>query len=254
MRSIILALLTCVALPLLAADTRTVAFGGVEVDFTLEDPPQPSWRSNAAGGSTSKSKQVNQQWGVVTVEFYPGVGDAAGKKENSWRKGEISSLRSGWIDDVSLQVRVIFPTDASGGRDKTVYGMFVGRTSFWSIPLDAQRHVAIMLVPSQLIERYITLRAGGRTERQASRSDFVVEALFLNRAGKIIGAGYYGVRASRGQNDEAAFNELAASVPAAYTIDGAVLSRDKTPWFLYNFEQYDLIKTDVTESMPHGKR
>lgn len=254
MKSIILALLACVALPLLAADTRTVAFGGVKVDFTLEDPPQPSWRSNAAGGSTSKSKQVNQQWGVVTVEFYPGVGDAAGKKENSWRKGEISSLRSGWIDDVSLQVRVIFPTDASGGRDKTVYGMFVGRTSFWSISLDAQRHVAIMLVPSQLIERYITLRAGGRTERQASRSDFVVEALFLNRAGKIIGAGYYGVKAGRGQDDEAAFNELAASVTAADTIDGAVLSRDKTPWFLYNFEQYDLIKTDVTESMPHGKR
>ena len=255
MRSLLILAMSALMLPVFAAGRMVPAVGGVKVDFALENPPRLNWKSQQSTVQ-SKTQPVNRLWGVITVDFYPGEADADKHKTgvNIWDKGEIRLRKAGWLQDVSLRVRVLFPTDESDGKSKVRYGLFTGSTLLWWIPLDNSKHVAKMLIPSQLIERYITLRGSSANERQARKDDFIIEAAFVNRDGRIIGVGYRGVRVSKGETEETAFARLMEKAVPESTVEGAVLPRDKTPWYLYDFDQYDLIKPDVTESVPHGKR
>jgi len=202
-----------------------------------------------------KTKLVNDRWLAIEVYFTPGFATTSNVRKDGGAKS--LKLRTGvWADNVKMRVRVLYPLEYQGDKDKRIYGVFSGTTVFWSLPLDGKERVAIMMVPPHLLDRYLPLRSAmpGAKEVSAGKSEYIVEAAFFDAKGNELGYGYHNLPfGSKGYKDLVdAFDAVCGKAPKASVIEGAVWSRDKTPWGVLDFCEYDLIRPEWART-PSGK-
>lgn len=174
---------------------------------------------NFTGGAMSNN--LRNRWAVFVIDYYP----------------KIEKNRRAWIDDVNLTLTVVF-TAQSGGRKLAC--VMNGVTRFMTVPIDGRRHTATMMIPPQLLDRYLPATGSGSS---VSSSTFLAEATFTDRNGTVIGRGFYGLRGANEQQLAAEFAK-SASVSGALKIDGGILPRSSTPWRMIRPDDYDLIKPD----------
>ena len=242
---VLLLILSGVALMLYG---REPSFGDIKVKLSFEHAP--TYRTRTGGVINGSSLFDNEQYLAVEAIYNPGV-----VTENVVnRKGkQISSPQAAsnaWLDGVEMKVLVAYPEVTGRTRKETVYGLFSGKTTFWSIRLDGKKHTATMFVPPQLLARYTNIRARSprksdgkipRSSYRLSTRDFFVEVIFTTRDGKELGRGYCHVDAARTVNEkDAVFRHLESRL-GSRIVEGAVLSRDLSPWALINPERYDFI-------------
>ncbi len=224
----------------LRAATEDVQIGKIKVTPSLDNTPAVNCKSTYS--SYGRTSLTNKRWLVVQVEFTPGISST----ENVRRDGGSRNPRratGAWADDVKLVVRVLYPAVIGSGRRATAYGLFSGSTLFWSLPLDGKQHSTAMMVPPQLLDRYMALRStAGGSELSAAKSDFMIEAAFYDRNGREIGYGYYNVRKDGAGDLPDYFNQLCEKVPRRYLVPDSVFSKDRTPWGVLDFDEYDLVK------------
>ena len=174
---------------------------------------------NFAGGAMSNN--LRNRWAVFVIDYYP----------------KIEKNRRAWIDDVDLTLTVVF-TAQSGGRKLPC--VMRGVTRFATVPIDGRRHTATMMIPPQLLDRYLAATGSGSS---VNSNTFIAEATFTDRNGTVIGRGFYGLRGSNEQQLAAEFAKY-ATASNAMSVEGGILSRDKSPWKIIRPDDYDLIKTD----------
>ncbi len=174
---------------------------------------------NFTGGAMSNN--LKNRWAVFVIDYYP----------------KIEKNRRAWIDDVNLTLTAVF-TAQSGGRKLTC--VMNGVTRFMTVPIDGRRHTATMMIPPQLLDRYLPATGSGSS---VSSNTFLAEATFTDRNGTVIGRGFYGLRGANEQQLAAEFEKY-ASVSGALKIDGGILPRSSTPWRMIRPDDYDLIKPD----------
>lgn len=211
----------------LAAAEREVAFSRIGVSVNMEKTPYVEYKGTKIDSYKTHSK--NTHWAVIVVDYYPGM-VRAGKADSKIAK----SVRGGWIDDVTCEVSVEMPMD---GSDKKSTGLLTGKCTLWSVALDGKIHTLLMLIPPQILDRYMPLR--GASEFVAKASDFRVQVVFRDSNGSVLGEGYCNLNVKDDQG-AAYFDKLRNGV----VIKDAVLPRNKTPWAFHCFDRYDLLKSE----------
>lgn len=191
-------------------------FTKIKVYLNTSNPPSPP-TSNSTSSTTSSWRN---KWLIFSIEYTP----VAPEKQ-----------RHAWIDDVSLDIRAIF-NGQSEGRAQAV--LFAGRSPFWTVPLDSRKHIATMMVPPQLLDRY--LPSSGTSSTVSTGSTFTVEVTFRDRAGTVLGVGYSGQRGWPDDKYAGYFSKLNAGT--VMTVPGSILPRDRTPWAFQNIDDFDLLK------------
>ena len=137
-----------------------------------------------------------------------------------------------WIDDVTMETELVMPVVY---KAKNVTALLRGKTVFWSIPLDGKVHNAIGCVPPQVIARFA--RKGNKIET----SKMIARVTFYSSGRKILLRTY----SSSSSRVRSYFDKLGGAVSSGVlTVDDIVMPRNKTPWGVFNFELYDLIKPD----------
>lgn len=195
-----------------AAPTKTV-FNRVKVELRQESSPEPNLKTTGTTGG--RLRTINPHWLLIKVDYTPG-------QENS--------VRPMWCDNVELVVRVVCP-----GPGSKEYTAFTGVTKLWSVRLDGRTHTALMAIPPQLLDRYVSAAPGLSGNGTAiTKSQVRVEALFRDSTGMLLGRGYYG-----GGADD--FNRVFRAA-GKRVVEGAVLPRDQTPWHYQPLSYYDLIR------------
>lgn len=195
-------------------------FTKIKISLSTSNPPStPSSNSTPYSSSAWRNK-----WLIIAVEFYPVMPD----KE-----------RHNWLDDSTMTLRAIF-TGQSDGRAQAI--LFTGRSTFWTIPMDNRKHIATMMVPPHLLDRYLPSSGSAST---VSSSTFVIEAVFRDRAGTVLGTGYFGQRGWPDDKYAEYFAKL--NTGSVLTVPGAILPRDKTPWAFNDFDNFDLLRPDGGE-------
>ncbi len=208
-----------------AAPNDVEVFSGVTVSLRLERTPELEYKYIGSNSYGSKGKLQNRNWAVIIVEFTPGYLPAKKKNTNAVAKGYPGS----WLDDVTLDVAVEIPWD------KNQTGMMTGECKFISIPMDGEKHVALMLIPPRMLERYMPMK--GKKEYVAKNSDFKVQAIF-RKGGKELGSGYFNMKSKNADDNAEYFDRLATK---GNVVKNAVLPRNKTPWHLHMYDNYDLL-------------
>ena len=204
-----------------AQDARAAAVEELftKVKVTLNTSNPPSFR-NTSNSTPSTSSSWRNKWLVISVEFTPVMPQRQ---------------RHFWIDDVTMNIRAVFNCQ-SDGRAQPI--LFTGTSEFWTIPLDNRKHIATMFVPPQILDRY--LPSTGSASVVSTSGTFVMEVLFKDRAGTVIGTGYYGQRGMSDKDYAEYFSKLNAG--AALTIPGAILPRNLTPWAYLDIDDFDFLK------------
>ena len=205
-------LLAFVATAVCAAPTKTV-FNRVKVELRQESSPEPNLKTTGTTGG--RLKTINTHWLLIRVDYIPG-------QENS--------TRPAWCDNVELVVRVVCP-----GPGSKEYTAFTGVTKLWAVRLDGRTHTALMAIPPQLLDRYVSAAPGlSGLGTSVTNSQVRVEAIFRDSAGMLLGRGYCG-------GDAADFNRVFRAA-GKRVVEGAVLPRDQTPWHYQPQSYYDLIR------------
>ena len=217
----IAAALTASAL-LFGAPARSV-FSRVKVDVKLEKPPIPSVSNTP---HPAPRVVADSQWLVVRVTFHPQLPRDDGPNYNTF------------IDDVKMSVQALFPLSRSSSND---FGLFKGEQTLWTVCCDGKTHTAMMLIPPQLMQRYLYLAENYSGVRVPTRGSMRVEVVFTDRAGQELGRGYYGVPGNAARQEES-FTRMAKRVPSQCVIDGAWWEREATPWRCMPPDQFDLVK------------
>jgi hypothetical protein len=137
-----------------------------------------------------------------------------------------------WVDDVTMETELVMPVVY---KSKNVTALLKGKTVFWSIPLDGKSHNAIGCVPPQAIARF------ARKGNKIDTSKMIARVTFYSSSRKIL-LQIYSSSSSRVRNY---FSKLGGAVSSGVlTVDDIIMPRNKTPWGVFNFELYDLIKPD----------
>lgn len=192
-----------------------------KVKISLSSINPPNFRNTSSNGTPSTSASWRNKWLVITVDYTP----VAPK-----------SMRNAWINDVDMTVRAVF-NGQSDEKSRAFY--FSGVSRFWTVPLNGRKHIATMMIPPQLLDRY--LPSSGSASTVNTGSTFTIEVLFQDRAGTVIGRGYYG---KRGLSDAECADYFAKLNGGVVTeISGAILPRNETPWAFLNIDEYDLLKS-----------
>ena len=122
---------------LLSAAAERSVFSRVKVDVSLEKSPVPS----VSGTPRSAQRVVSDpQWLVLRVTFHPQLSRESGPNYNTY------------IDGVKMSVQALFPLSRSASD---MYGMFKGEQTLWTVCCDGKSHTAMMLIPPQLLQRYV---------------------------------------------------------------------------------------------------
>ena len=245
MRKRVLALLAFAAAALVAADTPS--FGDVKVKLSFEHAP--TYRTRTGGVINGGGLFDNEQYLAVEAEFSPGIVKKLAKSRN--RSSSAVQAKNGeWLDGVKMIVLVAYPEIAGRTRKETIYGLFAGTTTFWSIPLDGKKHYATMFVPPHLLARYTNIRAkspkkndGKQTKSnyRLSARDFFAEVVFTTPSGLELGRGYCNVDGARSINEKDAYFRRLENQVGKRKINDAVFPRNRSPWSLINPERFDLI-------------
>ena len=155
-----------------------------------------------------------------------------------------------------LSVRVLMSTGVRR-NGKPVYVMFSGSCTYWTVRMDGKDHVAVMFVPAIMLDRYTigyswrpsAVRSnrsaridGVRASGKVTARDFVIEAVFTSK-GQELGRAYYntGVKGKLAAQSRA-FNALVATVSVERSVPGGVISREKSPWALYESGNFEVEK------------
>ena len=190
-----------------------------KVKINLSSSNAPSVRNTSNSTSSGKASWRNK-WLIITVGY-----TAVAPR----------TMRNAWINDVEMRVRAVFNGQSDG---KTQAFFFSGSSFFWTIPLDGRKHVATMMVPPALLDRYLPSSGSANTVNLGST--FTIEVLFLDREGTVIGHGYYGERNLPDEEFADYFAKLSGNV--ATEIPGAILPRNETPWAYMDIDDFDLLK------------
>lgn len=165
-----------------------------------------------------------QRWLGVAVDYRtPAI--KAGNSGNKYR----------WLDDVTMEVDVLFPAMI---QNKQIMAHAKGSVDFWSIELDGRKHYALMLLQPQILARYGLNRAY-KTE------DFIaMVALFRGR--KMIFKAYTSHRKLSTAQIMRIFARYSGKLKRANYLElgKVILARDKTPWAFVQYNKYDMIKLD----------
>ncbi|MBS1368597.1 MAG: hypothetical protein HPZ91_01460 [Lentisphaeria bacterium] len=204
-------------------------FTKVKINLSSSNPPNIRNTSNT---TPSASTSWRNKWLIISVDYTP----VAPQK-----------MRSAWIDDASMSVRAVFNGQSDG---KTQAFLFSGKSMFRAVPLDNRKHIVTMMIPPQLLDRY--LPSSGSASTVNLGSTFTIEVLFQDRAGTVIGRGYYGQRGWSDLKYADYFTKLNAG--AAVEIPGSILPRNETPWAFMDIDDYDLLKSGGASQPGQGGR
>ncbi len=116
--------------------------------------------------------------------------------------------------------------------------VFSGKTEFETIPLNGRKHVALMFIPPQLLDRYMPESGVGSS---ATPSTFSARAVFTDRSNTIQGIGYCNVKGASPNAQHQEFARMLAVKPSIVR-DGVILSKNESPWQWTEFSDYDYIK------------
>lgn len=167
---------------------------------------------------SATNKAGTPGWLLVRVKFSPAM-----KKEGN---------KTAWIDDVTMETEVVLPGSYQG---KEVTVLLRGKTVFWSIPMDGKSHQAMGCIPFPVISRFA--RKGGKIEL----SKMIVRVKF-SKGGKTF-ISIYNSSGSR-VRDYFSTKVDGAISSGLLRVEDIVMPRNKTPWGVFNFDLYDLIKPD----------
>ena len=231
------------------------SFGEVKLKLYFENAPV--FRNNKSGALSGGGILDNEQYLVVEAKFRPGAADEASIEKA--RKNKISPATKAWhgmwVDNVRMNVLVAYPEVIGKSRKETLYGLFSGATTFWSVSLDGKEHIATMFIPPHLIARYagfsrrIAKKSDNRGTQQKAASrlsanDFFAEVVFTTSKGLELGRAYCHVDGMRTNADGDLYFRRVEKRVGSRMIRGAILSRSRSPWALINPERFDLIRTD----------
>jgi len=240
------ALTFAVLCPLLAAAAPAgIQFGSIKLRVTFEQTPVVTRSGGGAGGYSSGGVNfVNKRWLAVSVSFLPGIASKGGSSKNGDNVKGIQSVPGRWLDDVTMRVLVAFPVEHQR-KTSGVYGLFEGKTVFWSVRLDGKRHLAQMFIPPQLLDRYAasTGGAGGR-DLALAHTDYRVMVEFTDGEGNLLGRSF---SASGKTPLTAAFFNSIKSAPGAIVVKDGILPRSRTPWAIHVPATFDYIRDDSTD-------
>lgn len=209
-----------------AAGAENLIGERLDVDLQLVEVPQMDYKRGA--GFMPRVDSVNR-WLMIKVWFTVKRDSALPVAPSGAQQ---KMFFGGAVDDVELQIRVVMDTHFK--RDQNIiYCQYSGRTEFYSVRCDGKKHLAVMFVPSKLIDRF-SLGTDGQI-RKVSKKDFKAEAV-MSKAGQVLARGYCNVPGSR------AFEKICLGVPENLKIDGGVFPRSRTPWALIAFDSFDLEK------------
>ena len=198
--------------------------GRVEVSLKLINPPEIEYRR--VGEISPKVQSVNR-WLMVKSEFTVKREQAVPK----YRGGNM--VFAGFADNVIMSVRVLFDTGFKIG-DRGVYCLYTGSTEFYALQCDGKKHLAVMFIPAKLLDRYSRNKDG--SVRRAGEKEFKAEVVF-SRAGKVLDRAYCNI-----SGGSRAFEEECRSVPENLRVVGGVFPRSRTPWALFDADNFDLEK------------
>ena len=112
-------------------------FTKVKVELRQESPPEPNLK--ASGSYGNRQRLINAHWLVFRIEYSPSS----------------PSSHNAWCDDVDMAVRAVIP-----GPGSKEYTAFTGVTRLWTVRLDGRVHTAVMAIPPQLLDRYVSAAPG----------------------------------------------------------------------------------------------
>ena len=247
------------AIVIAASEKEEPVFSDIKLELSFEKAP----RFRTAVNETGNNKFLDsEEYLVVKATYIPGVRKkpiGTTKTPQVWLRnnkkimlGKLEAKR--WLDNVRMDVLVAYPDQLSRkGKRQTTYGLFEGKTNFWSIPIDGKKHTATMFVPPHLLARYINQPVENQRQQRMhyrySPKDFFVEVIFRTANGEILGARYYNNPYSASMPSdqvqlecEKFFRKIEDSATRDKSIvRNAVLPRNRSPWAFINPECYDLI-------------
>jgi hypothetical protein len=198
----------------------------VDVDLVLTVLPRFEYRGGETKFSTKSTAE--NHWLMVKVEYSvdrdvstPVVRGSGGRKK---------VLSAGIADGIIMETRVLLDTKLRVDKE-AVYCMFTGRTEFFPIRRDGNKHLALMFVPAKTIDCFSRSMSGSQV-RRAALKDFKAEVVFSS-AGAVIARGYCNVSGRR------EFEEICRGVPDELQIVGGVLPRSRTPWVVIEPDVFD---------------
>ena len=158
-------------------------------------------------------------WLLVRVKFSP-----ANKKRGN---------KTLWLDDVTMKTELVLP---GSYETKDVTVLLKGETIYWSIPMDGKAHQAMGCIPPQVIARFA--RRGNKIEI----SKMIARVTFYNKSRKMIMRLY----SSSGSRVRDYFtNKVDGAISSGLLeVNDIIMPRNKTPWGVFNFDLYDVIKPD----------
>ena len=209
----------------LSAGNTTVS--GVDIDVVLSEAPVVEYRS---GKEISLKKVSENRWLMIKIGFsMKNAGVEAKPQLKRGIRGYTLSM-GGFVDDLQLDIRVLQNTGMAVSG-KPLWGMFTGRTRFYTIRMDGKQHLALMFVPGKLIDRFSCSAVGGI--RKVSKDDFRVEVI-LSAGGRELYRKYRGVSGIK------EFEELCKMVPENMVMTDGVFPRSRTPWAYLGSDNLDL--------------
>ncbi len=204
-------------------------------DIRMEYRVTPIPKYLNLNSSTKVSHKTN--WLTVSCSFIPeAIPDGAEQ----------------WYDDVTMEGVVVITRGVS--PKETSYAVLLGETRFFTIPADGKKHYGVLFVPPQIIARYCgTLSGNGRSIRMARMS-------FYGPGRVLLGEAYWasdtsGKKGKVVNSDDKQYRQIVARMKEfeknysnVIRLRGALYSKEKTPWALFDFDFYDLIYDHVLQS------
>ncbi|OGV49583.1 MAG: hypothetical protein A2X49_06370 [Lentisphaerae bacterium GWF2_52_8] len=189
----------------------------VEVKVTFE----PTCLA-ANGSSTIKA---DSRWMLITVTYLAETKGSSGKSSNP-----------DWIDNLTLKFETLLPAIYQG---KDVYSLMSGKVVLWAVPGDGERHKEVGFIPPQVLKRYA--RPGMKFSSTEAKN-IEARVSFYNKDQQLLGRAY---ATRKGAEKEAAARFSRAETElGVLKLEDVILSRDKTPWAVVDFDFYDLIKAE----------
>ena len=219
-------------------------FGDIKLKLSFEKAP----RYRTANTETVAGARLLdfEEYLVVEATYIPGVIEQ--KAANSKSKAIPKADPKTWLDNVVMDVLVAYPEQIGKNQMNTTYGLFEGKTYFWSIRLDGKRHTATMFVPPHLLARYINqpseVKKNQKVNYRYSPRDFFVEVTFRTKDGKKLGQKHYGSipKCKTPEDYERFFRKIEnLTTKDKSIVKDAVLPRNCSPWAFVSPENYDMI-------------
>ncbi len=205
-----------------AMDRRSNNSNGFSIDKVLTKlRPTPIYTIQNYSNSTSSA---TKRWMEVSITYKPPT-----------RKLKKNNLKYTWLDDVTMEVEVLFKAMFN---NKQVMAHARGKVDYWSIRMDGKTHYAMMLLHPQILARY------GLNSRYKD-DDFMAVVSFY-RGGTLIFKAFSTHRKYSRTQIMKIFKKYSGRLKAANYLElgDVLLSRKKSPWAFVEYSKYDMIKPE----------